>query len=604
MNFIRKNQKKMLVSIGIIVVLGLVYYFVIDVLFSFMKNESMMREAAERYVEVRPSDFQKDLTTVSLRELYDADWLEESLYIPHTTNLCNIENSWVKVEKQDNEYKYHVYLECGDLKSNIDHQGPSITLNGDSDITIDKGSSYEELGVKSVVDNVDGNMDIKEVTITGEVNTDEIGIYEVRYRVKDSLNNETVVTRNVKVAEFLSSLIEIETNGSNYYQGYVGNNYVQFSGNLYQIISLEDEYIKMISTDPISYVDYTSDSATFADSELKNWLNDYYYNQLDENSKKYLVESKYCTDKINVENNSTTECTTYSDEEYKVGLLSVDEFNKSIVNNEETYLQNRTMTWLINFTSDNLALFNDEVFNSVFGTNFMTDTNDRLMAVKPVITIKRNVYTVDGDGTIYDPYKLDDYEYAKSGESLNTRLVGEYIEYSNYKFRIKDINANGTINIITDSIIAVDGNDIMINYNNGDNAKIYNPEENGNIGYIIKNDTDNYLEIDDLVKTNYKVTTYQNNASYTNGETKEYETMFIAPSMFEMYSASKGGETYWLRETSKVDLIKYTVANAGDIYDIELPNDYEAGIKVETTLNKNVKIVEGKGTFNSPYEIR
>src|SRR5699024_4695828 len=118
----------------------------------------------------------------------------------------SITESWVKVRREDGEYKYYTYLKCGVISSIVDHKGPEITLNGDDSITIDQGSKYKELGVKSVVDNSDGKMNVDDVTIdSSKVNTDVTGSYEVVYSVKDSLNNETRKVRKVNVVSRLES---------------------------------------------------------------------------------------------------------------------------------------------------------------------------------------------------------------------------------------------------------------------------------------------------------------------------------------------------------------------------------------------------------------
>ena len=56
--------------------------------------------------------------------------------------------------------RYYTYLKCGIISSNVDHKGPEITLNGDDEVNINLGSKYDEEGVKSVVDNTDGKIDV------------------------------------------------------------------------------------------------------------------------------------------------------------------------------------------------------------------------------------------------------------------------------------------------------------------------------------------------------------------------------------------------------------------------------------------------------------
>ena len=78
-----------------------------------------------------------------------------------------------------------------------DDSKPEITLNGDKTVYITKGNKYEEKGAIAI-DNCDGELTDK-IVISGEVNTDEIGTYEITYTVADSKNNESTEVRKVVV---------------------------------------------------------------------------------------------------------------------------------------------------------------------------------------------------------------------------------------------------------------------------------------------------------------------------------------------------------------------------------------------------------------------
>ncbi|MBS5258553.1 MAG: DUF5011 domain-containing protein, partial [Lachnospira eligens] len=71
----------------------------------------------------------------------------------------------------------------------VDTQAPVISLSGDTEITIEAGSNYEEAGF-SAVDNYDGDI------------TDKVTRHEkdnvVTYTVSDSSGNKTTVTRTVE----------------------------------------------------------------------------------------------------------------------------------------------------------------------------------------------------------------------------------------------------------------------------------------------------------------------------------------------------------------------------------------------------------------------
>ena len=109
----------------------------------------------------------------------------------------------------------------------MDHDGPVITLNGSKNMTVSRGDTFNDPGVKCVVDNVDGNMDKSLVSIKGEVDTSKVGVYEITYTISDSLANKTEVTRKVSVEESLASTVKSNTENG-YYVGNVDNNYIYF----------------------------------------------------------------------------------------------------------------------------------------------------------------------------------------------------------------------------------------------------------------------------------------------------------------------------------------------------------------------------------------
>lgn len=80
-----------------------------------------------------------------------------------------------------------------------DEEAPIVTLKGDAEMTIALGSTFSDPGV-TADDNEDGDVS-SSVTATGEVNTNEVGVYTVSYSVTDAAGNaSTPVTREVTVS--------------------------------------------------------------------------------------------------------------------------------------------------------------------------------------------------------------------------------------------------------------------------------------------------------------------------------------------------------------------------------------------------------------------
>ncbi len=111
----------------------------------------------------------------------------------------------VKITKVDNSIWYEVSDIAGnnikvERKINFtDEEKPTITLKGNSYMTIYLGNNYNEPGY-TATDNCDGDITDKVVS-TGTVDTGKVGTYTISYVVKDNRENEDKVERTIYVRE-------------------------------------------------------------------------------------------------------------------------------------------------------------------------------------------------------------------------------------------------------------------------------------------------------------------------------------------------------------------------------------------------------------------
>jgi len=78
-----------------------------------------------------------------------------------------------------------------------DITAPTITLTGDAAITLNLGDAYTDAGA-TADDDKDGDL-TSQITTTGTVNVNEVGVYEIVYTVEDEAGNPTSETRTVTV---------------------------------------------------------------------------------------------------------------------------------------------------------------------------------------------------------------------------------------------------------------------------------------------------------------------------------------------------------------------------------------------------------------------
>lgn len=595
----KKMKKYLKLAIVIVVVVLFLWFLILNPLLTFKGYEKQVEDAAKRYFEINPSQLPTGtrVRTLSVQDLFDQSYLKEDFYVPFSKKPCSITESWVKVRQEDGEYKYYTYLKCGVISSIVDHKGPEITLNGDDSITIDQGSKYEELGVKSVVDNSDGKMNIDDVTIdSSDVNTDVTGSYEVVYTIQDSLNNETRKIRTVNVVSRLESLVKKATNDSGVYTGINPNNYMYFSGMLFRILGVDGDNVRIVAEQDVSNVNY---------SAIDEWL-DYYYDHINKKSKKYVVKNKYCN--MNADDgsiSSLTNCSSYTDEQ-EVSILSASDINQAgpVADN---YLYPNSISWVRNSKNDDEAYAVRNVFYNS-DSQYMSFDKDYNFGVRPVITIQGDALVVDGDGTQANPYSIGDFESASTNDLVNTRSTGEYISYSGILWRIIDVDNDGTTKVIANTTLYNNGERVLTYYDTNATSKIYNPTQRGNVGYFINNQASQFVDTEYFANKVVEVPIYKNDIKYGNeSTTKKYKVKLSAPDMYEMFSAfnynDKAMKSYWLINSSRKQYTKAVISDIGvvmygNIYDYD-----EYGVRPVGYLDKDCVIVRGRGTVDNPYII-
>ncbi len=592
---------KLVKRVGVLlVVLLFVWFLILGPIIKFKSNESKMLKAAKRYFEVnqnlRPTG--NRVGTVSLQTLYTKSFLKDDLEVPITNKSCSVTDSWVKVKRKDGEDKYYVYLKCGVMNSLVDHKGPEITLKGDDVISVDKGDDYIEFGVKSVKDNTDGTMSKDNVAINSkQVNTKKVGNYDVTYTAVDSFGNKTVKTRTVKVVSKLKNVVKNDTDDLGYYQGEDPANYIYFSGMLFRIIGNSGKNVKVIADQDISNINYNG---------IDKWL-DYYYEHLSEKSKEYIVENNYCNMKLTDSKTNTVKCDSYTGKK-KAYVVSTDEINKSL-ENKESFLKSSSVSWTANkYDNKESYTTRDNFLGEEYGKTVAKFPNKYNYGIRPVLTIKGSTLIKGGDGTSEKPYSIGDIKKARSGDYLNTRYTGEYVKYSGYLWRIIDVADDSTVKVIANNNLKSGGESVTTFYDTNSESKLYNPNQKGNIGYFINNKTSRYVKNKYFVKHEIEVPIYKNKIAYKKEvDTKRYNVTFAAPDMYEMFSAGEfleeEMESYWFRNSSKNKNIKAAMADVGVPLNEDIGDYDQFGIRLVGHLNKNIKIVSGKGTLDNPYTI-
>lgn len=608
LNYLKNHVKK---SHIILIITGLLFIIVgtlswnlyFSKYYIFSKNEIVFEDAVKNYYKYHSIYLPKNgmVKTMTLKELYEGNHIE-TLYSPNKDRLCDTD-SWVKVYNDNGNYTYYTYLKCGKYESQVDHTGPEITLNGDSTVYVSLDYDYNELGVKEVVDDKDGKIDIKNVTIdNSKVNTKKVGKYSVTYTVRDKLNNETKVTRTVIVARNLTDTVKKQVGENGYYQGSVNNNYLLFSGMMYRIINVNsDGTIKLISNEILNNL--RADHETYENSNIDKYLNDVYLNIIHDQS--YLVDTEFCVGNMTSRDDLTGACSTKVTR--KVGLLDASSYNSSFKDNKSYLCSNYTYTLGNKLNGEILASGNGvENCTVVLG-------NDTLPSIRPVITLKSNLIISSGSGTKDNPYKLEDYSYGKTQDKINTRLIGEYINYSGMVFRIINIDEDKNVKMIAIngmSINSADATDKLLSLTIPTVDKyIFNITDENNPGYILNNNYIDYINDNYIVKKKYNIPINETKKIYS--EYKSAGTVnakIVLPTTYDLFSGTQTTNNttlcLYLDSSTTDNNIFFLNAFMGRTFESETNKTIKYSYKPVITIKGDLTIKSGKGTITNPYYIR
>ncbi len=583
-----KNKKKITISLIVVIAVALIWFLIISPLIEFKKSEKEVLNAGKRYFEVNKTYLPTGnrIKTISLKTLYNKDFIKEDIKVPNSSSMCDENESWVKVQKKNNEYNYNVYLKCGIYSSKVDHKGPTITLKGENEITVNKGDKFKDPGIASVSDNTDGKIDTKQVKVDSNVNINKNGTYEIKYSIKDSFDNKTEVIRTVKVVQILDKIVKKETDKTNYYKGNDNNNYIKLDGILFKIVGLnEDGSVKVTSSEPLAFVDYNS---------VDTWLNDYFYDKLSDNVKKYIkTDSKWCNEVISNTDNYT-KCNKYGKKK-AVGLLSVADINNSKDKDGNSSLLGQ-QSFLLGNQKDKKEIKVIPIENKV-----KTENKNIVSGVRPTMNLKSNIVISKGNGSDLSPYIIKGTSTrVKAGSKVSDLKIGEYVNYSGFNWRVSNKKDNGNIQLVLDGTITSNESYLLLGF--GIDEKYYSTNNKTNLGYKLVNESSKYINTKLLQKQKFKVYNYKGNATYNSDVNyNNYTTKLIEVSMFELFSTSSS-DNYWFRESDGKGNA-YANSPIGDVVKYEIVENNNSMIKLSVLVDGTSTIKLGSGSKNDPYTI-
>ncbi|MBR3161795.1 MAG: hypothetical protein IKF19_03600 [Bacilli bacterium] len=394
---------------------------------------------------------------------------------------------------------------------------------------------------------------------------------------KKTLEKEnTTLARNIISANVGSANFK-RINGVYYFQKDAKANYLMYSNILWRVIKVtKDNNIVLISDDTITNLAFGKNKK-YSNSYLMKWLNkdsDKYTGIMENNlnnMNNYLVKTEACVD--NVTNIKKVTCKNINKKNYLSLLYITDYINTGA---ENSFINNNKYTYLANNKNDKVWYIDED-------GKLSSNSGEEIYGVKPVITLKKNIKAVSGDGTEASPYVIENEKnkfgsYVKLDEDIwrvydedDTYIklsLNDYLKVDDEKFEYKYSNTNYYHNDTTYGTLAyylnhtylykLSYNNLIVsskyhNYyygedNNYDYSSVLNSTVDTKVGLlsiadpIINNNLDNYFILSGPGKESEEVYIMSKNS--TIDSTYSTDTAYVIPTItIEKESLKSGSGT-------------------------------------------------------------
>lgn len=389
-------------------------------------------------------------------------------------------------------------------------------------------------------------------------------------------------------------LNKVSDSGSNivYIGGTSNNNYIWYSGKLWRIVSYNTstEIVKAVTVDSITSIYYNSSGiSTFSGSDIETWLNNDFLKSL-KDSQNFLTSYNWNAS-ANTNMNENKQITN-SFKKLKVGLITTYEYGKI-----KGWYDGKS-SWILSEGTSGQSVCIEE-------STIKTKPSTSVYGVRPAIVFSSDVLVHSGNGSINNPYIIDNSANAvgKSGEYINTRYSGEYVKVGSRIYRIVSTDGNTTKVIGTTSV----GNNVYdtdhYDYASSDLKAKLESSLSTELSYATNGD----FCLDTINSDNIA---YQSSKCLTPSRVNNTIKIGLPKfgDLFTSNISSVGGNYWTLNPNTEVD-------ESGQAYDslINLINeDGTVGAdKISSThetvvvfyLDSSIKISGGSGTSSRPYTL-
>ena len=369
------------------------------------------------------------------------------------------------------------------------------------------------------------------------------------------------------------------------FKGNVANNYIKFSNRIYRIMRVYDDNSIKIVSDTNDNVLIWGDDSSYKNSNLNNWLDKkesatsgIYYDTISNTS--LLKKTSYTEDILKKSKVKTSKEKTSS----FITTLTINDYVNS--NGKNSYLNNGQYFWLIGNDDENSNLYVDST------GSVETSNSYESYGVRAVLTLKKDIKTTTGLGTIEDPYVVD--------MENNSNYIDQYVRLGNDIWQVYSDKDN-ILRLSLNGYITINNQEYLSIYSK--TTSEFNLTNRYNIGYYLNKTYYNSLSYKDiLLDTTYHIGEISNDTGLKMDNIYS-ESITCKVGLLNIFDYNKNisrTNYYYLNKTSSVGSMVYVNNNLGYLEEEKVtePKHIVPTISISKTLIKN-----GVGTIDNPYVV-
>lgn len=356
-------------------------------------------------------------------EEYQLTTIEPNSYKILSINLTN---------SQDISLYYGVWIEPININNKSDIS--AYKLDDSKYPTIDIINSNEKRNITiAIINDSQKKATIKLGVATSQdtsLNIDENRILVSEEKIRKDIKNKTAAETITTLYTENSNELYYDNNKNLLYYGLIPNNHIIINQEMWQIIGIYDNKLKLIKENSIGNYQYDSNPNNYQNSKINTVLNELYYKSIKGTCYQDNLEkecdftntglTKETTALLDMQmiNNETTsiekkeqfkesQITIANSFENYISLPSITDYINTFNCKEDNcntswMTKQNTLLLTLNNTNNNTNLISIEENGSIKTDNDIT-TN---LEIRPVIMLKEEVYIIKGNGTQDTPYIL------------------------------------------------------------------------------------------------------------------------------------------------------------------------------------------------------